>query len=144
MTATIPHCSNSTQAISVLVVDDAKIIREMIKDTVLEQKMLVAGEAANGLDAIDLYKQLRPDLVTLDLVMPEHDGLFALRGIMQINPNAKVLLVSALNQSGVLQEATRLGVTTSITKPFKKDAMLTAMQHCLEGRRTDSNQSAVP
>ncbi len=132
MTATMNHCSTRSKPIAVLVIDDAKIIREMIKDAAIEQSWTVAGEGANGLEAIDLYKKLRPDLVTLDLVMPEFDGLHALRGIMATNPKAKVLVVSALNQSGVLQEAMRLGARSSITKPFKKDVLLAAMKQCLE------------
>ena len=87
---------------TLLVTDDAMIIREMIKDAAENAGWTIAGEACNGQEAIDRYAEFEPDAMTLDLVMPEYDGLHALRGIMDENPNAKVLIVSALDQQQVL------------------------------------------
>jgi two-component system, chemotaxis family, chemotaxis protein CheY len=106
-----------------LVTDDALIIREIIKDTATEAGWEIAGEACDGQQAIDCYKQLRPDVVTLDLVMPGFDGLHALRGIMSLNPEAKVIVVSALEQKTVLKDAFRLGAADFIVKPFAKKAL---------------------
>ncbi len=79
------------------------------------------GEASNGQEAIERYRQLRPEAVTLDLVMPEHDGLYALHGIMEFDPQAKVLLVSALEQHGVLKDAFKAGAADFVSKPFDKE-----------------------
>lgn len=103
---------------TILVVDDAIIIREMIKDTAIEAGWQVVGEAKNGQEAIDKYIELKPDVVTLDMVMPDYDGLHALKGIMQHDPQAKVLVVSALEQKETLKEAFKLGATDFVVKPF--------------------------
>lgn len=111
---------------TLLVTDDALIIRQIIKDVATEAGWQVVGEAGNGQEAIQCYRQLRPDAVTLDLVMPEHDGLHALRGIKQFDPHAKVLVVSALEQRGVLKDAFKAGAADFISKPFdKKDLQAT-------------------
>ena len=102
----------------ILVVDDAIIIREMIKDATIEAGWQVVGEASNGQDAIDKYVELQPDAVTLDMVMPEFDGLHALAGIMQHDPQAKVLVVSALEQKQTLKEAFKIGAADFVVKPF--------------------------
>lgn len=105
---------------TLLVTDDSMIVREMIKDLATEAGWTVVGEAANGQEAIDRFRELRPDAMTLDLVMPEFDGLHALRGVRQCDPNAKVLVVSAIDQTDVLQEAVKLGAADFIVKPFDK------------------------
>ena len=110
-----------------LVTDDAMIIREMIKDAVKTDGWEIAGEAVNGQEAIDKYKELRPTAVTLDLVMPEFDGLHALRGILEEDPHAKVLVVSALDQTDVLKEALRIGAIDFIVKPFEKNRLINAL-----------------
>jgi two-component system, chemotaxis family, chemotaxis protein CheY len=106
---------------TLLVADDALIIRRIIKDMATSAGWTVVGEAANGQEAIDRYRQLRPDAVTLDLVMPEHDGLHALQGIMEFDPDAKVLIVSALEQRGVLKDAIKAGAADFVGKPFVKE-----------------------
>jgi two-component system chemotaxis response regulator CheY len=103
---------------TLLVVDDALIIREMIKDAATTALWQIVGEAENGQQAIELYDALRPDVVTLDMVMPEYGGLHALAGIKQIDPNAVVVVVSALNQKQTLKEAVQLGAADFIIKPF--------------------------
>ena len=109
---------------TLLVTDDAIIIREIIKDVAESAGWTIVGEASNGQEAIDRYVELRPDACTLDLVMPEYDGLHALRGIIAANPNAKVLVVSALEQTAVLKEAFRAGATDFLVKPFDKDVLI--------------------
>ncbi len=104
-----------------LVTDDSMMIRELIKELALEAGWQIVGEAANGDEAIELFKQYQPDVTTLDLVMPVHDGLHALRGIRAIDPQAKVLVISAISQTEVLREALSLGASDFIVKPFKKD-----------------------
>ena len=87
------------------VTDDAIIIREMIKDAAVAAGWEIVAEACNGQEAIDVYLEHKPDVCTLDLVMPKYDGLHALRGIMRADPHAKVIVVSALDQKNVLHEA---------------------------------------
>ncbi len=124
---------------TLLIVDDALIIREIIKDTAIAAGWKIVGEATNGQEAIDLYLQLKPSAVTLDLVMPEYDGIHALRGIIEADPEAKILVVSALDQKTVLQQAFKLGAADFIVKPFDKDRLVegleclvceTANEHC--------------
>ena len=103
---------------TLLVTDDATIIREIIKDTAARAGWEVVGEAANGQEAVDRYAELNPDACTIDLVMPEYDGLHGLRGIMQLDPEARVLVVSALDQKSVFKEAFKLGAADFLVKPF--------------------------
>jgi two-component system, chemotaxis family, chemotaxis protein CheY len=111
-----------------LITDDAMIMRTIIGDTAREAGWEVVGEAKNGAESIELYKKLRPDLVTLDLVMPEFDGLHALRGILAFDPDAVVLVVSALDQKSVLQNAFRHGATDFLVKPFDKQQLVSALE----------------
>lgn len=103
-----------------VVVDDALIMRMRIKEIAQEVGCEVVGEAANGKDAVARYKELRPDLMTLDIVMPEMDGIEALREIRKIDPTARVAMVSAVNQADKLAECIRLGAVDFIVKPFTK------------------------
>jgi two-component system, chemotaxis family, chemotaxis protein CheY len=111
-----------------LVTDDAVIMRTIIGDAAREAGWDVVGEACNGAEAIEKYKELRPDLATLDLVMPEYDGLYALRGILDFDPDAVVLVVSALDQKSVLQNAFRHGATDFLVKPFDKSQLVSALE----------------
>jgi two-component system chemotaxis response regulator CheY len=113
---------------TLLVADDALIIRQIIKDMATSAGWTVVGEAGNGQEAIERYRQLRPDAVTLDLVMPEHDGLYALHGIMKFDPQAKVLVVSALEQRGVLKEAFKAGAADFVSKPFDKGSLQATLE----------------
>ena len=103
---------------TILIVDDAIIIREMIKDATIEAGWQVVGEAQNGQEAIDKYVELNPDVVTLDMVMPEFDGIHALEGIMRHDSQANILVVSALEQKETLKKAFQLGATDFVVKPF--------------------------
>jgi two-component system chemotaxis response regulator CheY len=113
---------------TLLITDDAMIIRQIIKDMATTAGWEVVGEAGNGQEAIDRYRELRPDAVTLDLVMPEHDGLHALHGIMEFDPQARVLVVSALEQRGVLKDAFKAGAADFVSKPFDRQNLQATLQ----------------
>ena len=106
-----------------LVVDDALIMRTMIKDIARNAGWEVAGEAATGAEAVARYRELRPDLVTLDIVMPEMDGVEALRTIRGEHPDARVVMVSAIDQRAKLTECIQLGAHDFIVKPFDRQAL---------------------
>ena len=113
---------------TLLVADDARIIREKIKDAARSAGWEIVGEAGNGQDAVARYAEVRPTAVTLDLVMPEYDGLYALRGIMEIDPNAKVVIISALGQKTVLKDAFQLGAADFVVKPFDKQVLINTLE----------------
>ena len=112
-----------------LVTDDAIIIREMIKETAVEAGWEIVAEASNGQEAVEQFRQFQPDAVTLDLVMPEHDGLHALRGIKKLKPDAKVLIISALQQKDALKDAISMGAFDFIVKPFDKATVTSALEN---------------
>ncbi len=116
---------------TLLVTDDAMIIRELIKDAATEAGWEIVGEATNGQEAIDRYEQLRPTAATLDLVMPQYDGLHALRGILAADPEAKVVVVSALEQTAVLKEAFHIGASDFLVKPFDKKVLIETLENLL-------------
>ena len=107
-----------------LVVDDALFMRKMISAVAAEAGWEVVGEAGNGLEALDLYDRLRPDLVTMDLVMPEMGGLEALRRIRAQDPDARVVVVTALDQKQALMDSIREGAIDFIVKPFERQRVL--------------------
>ena len=107
-----------------LVVDDAVFMRKMICGVAAEAGWEVVGEAANGLEAIALYDRLRPDLVTMDQVMPEMGGLEALRQIRSEDPDARVVVVTALDQKQALMDSIREGAIDFIVKPFERQRVL--------------------
>ena len=113
---------------TLLVTDDALIIREMIKEAARGSGWTIAGEACDGQEAVERFEEIKPDAMTLDLVMPDFDGLYALRGIMDQDPEAKVLVVSALDQQNVLKDAIRLGASDFIVKPFEKGRLVGALE----------------
>lgn len=107
-----------------LVTDDAIIMRMRIRDIAREAGWEVVGEATNGRECVERYAALRPDLVTLDIVMPEMDGVEALRAIRASDPSARVVMVSALDQKSKLSECIRLGALDFLVKPFDKERLL--------------------
>ncbi|MDE5412497.1 MAG: response regulator [Bacillaceae bacterium] len=113
---------------SVLVVDDAAFMRMMIKDILSKNDFNVVGEAANGQEAVEKYKELNPDIVTMDITMPEKDGIEALRDIKNINPNAKVIMCSAMGQQAMVIDAIQSGAKDFIVKPFQADRVIEALQ----------------
>lgn len=109
---------------TLLIVDDALIIRMRIREIALQAGWEVIGEAANGTQAVEMYRNLKPDLVTLDIVMPEMDGVEALRRIREEAPQARVCMVSAVNQREKLTECIKLGAIDFIVKPFEKTQLV--------------------
>jgi len=115
----------------ILIADDAPIIRLMIKDIVEFSGYEVVGEANNGVEAIAMYSELKPDLVTLDIIMPEKDGIEALEEILKIDSSAKVVMVTAIDQRESLMKAIRLGATDYIVKPFENERVISAVKKAL-------------
>ncbi|MCK5707292.1 MAG: response regulator [Candidatus Aureabacteria bacterium] len=112
----------------ILLVDDAPVIRLMLKDILSFHGYTVIGEANNGNEAVKLYKELKPDLVTMDIIMPEKDGIEALRDILISDPNARVVMVTAIDQRESLIKAIRLGAVDYIVKPFEEDRVISAIK----------------
>ncbi|MDY0168659.1 MAG: response regulator [Thermoguttaceae bacterium] len=116
---------------TVLVVDDSMLMRKMVADTLVDAGWQVVGEAANGQEAVDQYREKHPDAVTLDIVMPGTNGMYALEHILQFDPRAKVVVVSALNQTRLISEAIRKGAQDFIAKPFLPEQLQQTMSHCV-------------
>ncbi len=111
----------------VLVVDDAAFMRVSIKNMITKSGFEVVGEAENGLVAVQKYTELKPDIVTLDITMPEMTGLEALKEIMKIDPSAVVIMCSALGQESMVREAVMAGAKGFVVKPFKEEVILAAL-----------------
>ncbi|HJA91369.1 MAG TPA: response regulator [Candidatus Jeotgalibaca merdavium] len=103
---------------NILIVDDAAFMRMKLKDILEKNGYNVVGEAQNGLEAVSLYKEVKPDLVTMDITMPEMDGIEALKEIKAVDPAAKVIMCSAMGQQGMVMEAIKMGAIDFIVKPF--------------------------
>ena len=116
---------------NILVVDDAAFMRMMLKDILVKNGYTIAGEAGNGKEAIDKYKELHPDLVTMDITMPELDGIGALKGIKEIDSDAKVLMCSAMGQQAMVIEAIQGGAKDFIVKPFVAESVVEAVEKAL-------------
>ena len=112
---------------TVLIVDDAKFMREILKGIIVKGGFEVAGEASNGKQAIELYQKLKPDLVTMDIIMPVMDGLTALGEIKKIDTNSRVFMITALDQEALQEEARKLGAAGFISKPFRQGDVLRAL-----------------
>lgn len=113
---------------NILIVDDAAFMRMMIKDILTKNGYNVAGEAENGLKAIEKYKELKPDLVMMDITMPEMDGLQALKGIKAQEPGAMVIMCSAMGQQAMVIEAIQAGAKDFIVKPFQAERVTEAVK----------------
>ena len=115
----------------ILIVDDAAFMRMMIKDILTKNGYEVVGEAADGHQAVEKYKEVQPDLVTMDITMPEMDGITALKEIKKINPNAKIIMCSAMGQQAMVIDAIQAGAKDFIVKPFQADRVLEAISKTL-------------
>lgn len=115
----------------ILVVDDAAFMRMMIKDILSKNGFEVVGEAENGQVAVEKYKELKPDLVTMDITMPELDGIGAVKEIKKINPAAVVVMCSAMGQQSMVIEAIQAGARDFIVKPFQADRVVEAIKKAL-------------
>lgn len=111
----------------IMVVDDAAFMRMMLKDILTKGGYEVVGEAENGLKAVDKYKELTPDLVLMDITMPELDGIGAVKQIKGIDPNAKIIMCSAMGQQAMVLESIQAGAKDFIVKPFQADRILEAV-----------------
>ncbi len=115
----------------VLVVDDAAFMRKLLTDALTNGGHEVVGEAGNGNEAVARWQELRPELTTLDITMPEKDGLTALAEIMAIDPSARIIMCSALGQEGKVLEAVKLGAKDFVVKPFQPPRVLEAVEKAL-------------
>ena len=117
----------------VLICDDAIFMRTMIADILTGAGYEVVGEAESGLQAVERYKALQPDLVTMDIVMPDMGGIDAVKAIIQADPKARVLMCSAMGQQSLVVEAIQAGARDFVVKPFQPARVLEAVQRVLAG-----------
>jgi two-component system chemotaxis response regulator CheY len=115
----------------ILLVDDASFMRMMLKNILVGAGYDVVGEGENGAKGIDLYKSLKPDLVIMDIIMPEMGGIDAVREIVKSNPSAKVLMCSSMGQQSLVVEAIQAGAKDFIVKPFQPSNVLEAVKKTL-------------
>ena len=113
---------------SILICDDAVFMRAMIKDILTKNGYNVAGEAENGTKAVEKYNELKPDLVLMDITMPEMDGIQALKKIKATDPGAMVIMCSAMGQQAMVIESIQSGAKDFIVKPFQADRVLDAVR----------------
>ncbi len=111
----------------ILITDDALFMRVTLKNILVQNGFEVVGEAQNGAEAIKLYGDLKPDLVTMDITMPEMDGLTALKAIRANDPQARVVMVTAMGQKSMVVEALQNGAKDFIVKPFQADRVVEAV-----------------
>lgn len=116
---------------NILICDDAAFMRMMIKDILTKNGYNVAGEAENGAKAVEKYKELKPDLVMMDITMPEMDGIQALKAIKAVDPGATVIMCSAMGQQAMVIESIQSGAKDFIVKPFDKDRVLEAVKKAI-------------
>ena len=119
----------------ILIVDDSKFMRLLLRNFLERDSNgahQVVGEAASTQEAVEKYKELKPDLVTLDIIMPEEDGIVAMKKIKEIDPSAKIIMVTAVDQDGIIEEALKMGAQGYITKPIKVEKLLEEIKKVME------------
>ncbi|WP_027417878.1 response regulator [Aneurinibacillus terranovensis] len=116
----------------VLVVDDASFMRMMIKGFLTKNGYTVADEAANGVEAVAKYKEAGPDLVTMDITMPEMDGIQAVKEIRKIDGDAKIIMCSAMGQQDMVVQAIQAGAKDFVVKPFQEERVIEAIKKILD------------
>lgn len=116
---------------SVLICDDAAFMRMMIKDILIKNGYNIAGEAENGFKAIDKYIETKPDLVMMDITMPDMDGIQALKKIKSLDPGANIIMCSAMGQQAMVIESIQSGAKDFIVKPFQQDRVLEAVKKAI-------------
>ena len=116
----------------ILVADDASFMRQMIREIVEAEGHEVVGEASDGDEAVEEFKRLHPDVVTMDIVMPRRSGIDAVKGIVALDPSACIVMCSALGQETLVKEALQAGAKDFIVKPFKPDAVVATLGKVLE------------
>ena len=115
-----------------MVVDDATFMRLMLKDILQQNDFIVAAEAGNGVDAVKLYEENKFDLVIMDITMPEMDGITAIKKIRQFDPNARIIVCSAMGQQTLVLEAIQSGAKDFIVKPFLAERVIEAVKKALK------------
>ncbi len=120
----------------ILVADDASFMRQMIREIVEAEGHEVIAEASDGVEAIDQFRTHHPDLVTMDIVMPRRSGIDAVKGILELDPTACVVMCSALGQESLVTEALQAGAKDFIVKPFKPDNVIATLEKGLEKRES--------
>ena len=118
--------------IDVLIADDLKFIKLVLRELVEKAGFRVVGEASNGQEAVELYQNSRPDVVLMDITMPKMDGLAALKQILKFDPEAKVIMCSALGQQTLIVQALQLGAKDFIVKPFREERVVAAIKKILD------------
>lgn len=118
----------------ILIVDDAAFMRAMLKDIFVNMNYEVVAEGKNGLEAVHLYKRYKPDLVTLDITMPEMDGIDALKEIIRFDRHAKVIMCSAMGQQKLVVDSIQAGAKDFLVKPFNKDRIATAIESVISSK----------
>ncbi len=119
----------------ILVTDDARFMRLMLVKILKRQGHEIVGEAQNGEEAIEKYARLRPELLTMDVVMPKLNGIKAVQKIMQLDPRARIIMVTALGQEAMVKEAIKSGAKDYVVKPFKTDQVIKAVERVLARAR---------
>ncbi|RKX45990.1 MAG: two-component system response regulator [Thermotogae bacterium] len=117
----------------VLIVDDAAFMRMLLKDIITKAGYEVVGEAGNGVEAVQKYKELKPDMVTMDITMPQMDGIQAIKEIKKIDPDAKIIVCSAMGQQAMVVEAIQAGAKDFIVKPFQHSRVVEALTKVSKG-----------
>ena len=116
----------------ILVADDASFMRQMIREIVEAEGYEVCGEASDGIEAVDLFKELHPDITTMDIVMPRRSGIDAVRAVVELDPGARIVMCSALGQETLVSEAMEAGAKDFIVKPFKPESVLSTLKRVLD------------
>lgn len=116
---------------SILVVDDANFMRMMLKDILTKNGYEIVGEAGNGAEALQKYKELNPDLVTMDITMPDVDGIQGVKLIREFDPNANIIMCSAMGQQAMVIDAIKSGAKDFIVKPFNAERVVDAVKKIL-------------
>ncbi len=118
-------------AARILLADDLSFMRMVQKEVLSERGYRIAGEAADGIEAVNKYRDLRPDIVILDITMPEMNGLEAMKRIFALDPGARIVICSAIGQQHLIVEAIKSGIKDFIVKPFKPERLLSAIEKAL-------------
>lgn len=122
----------------IMIVDDAAFMRKRIRNILLKEGYEVVAESTNGKEAVDHYKQHKPDLVTMDITMPEMDGITALQEIKNIDPAALVIMVTAMGQQSMVIKAIKAGAKDFIVKPFEPERVLSTVRNVLSAKENAS------
>jgi two-component system chemotaxis response regulator CheY len=116
----------------ILVADDARFMRQLIREIIEPEGFEVVGEAADGRAVVEEFSRLQPDVVTMDIVMPKRSGIDAVKEILALDPSAKIVMVSALGQEALVMEALQAGASDYVVKPFKPDAVVATLRKVIE------------